>query len=154
MDFQTPESVCLYMASFLPNNAGSILEPTPGEGNLVRACQSKGIVTAPSDFFTLPEDSKYDWIVMNPPFTPMAQGYKILYRCMNMSDNIIALMPWLVLINGSKRTKDIFDFGLVSVTHLPRKIFDGSRVQTCILQMKRGYKGTTELRNYETAGEQ
>jgi hypothetical protein len=68
---------------------------------------------------------------------------------MEMSDNIIALMPWLTMINGAKRTKDIMDFGLVSITHLPRKVFDGSRVQTCILEMRRGYTGKTEIASFE-----
>lgn len=44
MNFQTPLDVCDYMASFLPDNAGNILEPTAGEGNLVRACSTKGTV--------------------------------------------------------------------------------------------------------------
>lgn len=149
MDFQTPENVCLYMASFLPQNAGYILEPTAGVGNLARACSTHGTVVAPEDFFSM-KRSRFDWIVMNPPFTPMSVGYKILYECMEMSDNIIALMPWLTLINGAKRTKDIMDFGLVSITHLPRKIFDGSRVQTCILEMKKDYKGKTEFKNFVT----
>lgn len=147
LDFQTPENVCEYMAGFLPQNAGSILEPTAGMGNLVRACSLYGDVTAPEDFFKM-EKSRFDWIVMNPPFTPMAVGYKILYECMEMSDNIIALMPWLTMINGAKRTKDIMDFGLVSITHLPRKVFDWSRVQTCILEMCKGYTGKTEFKNF------
>lgn len=140
--FQTPEHVCEYMASFLPDQAGSILEPTAGKGNLVKSLYKKGNVTAPEDFFTM-EKQKFDWIVMNPPFTPMAQGYKILYACMEMSDQIIALMPWLTMINGEKRTKDIMRFGLKSITHLPRTIFKGSRVQTCILEMSKGYVGDT-----------
>ena len=28
-NFQTPIDICEYMASFLPNNPGIILEPTP-----------------------------------------------------------------------------------------------------------------------------
>ena len=141
-NFQTPEYVCDYMASFLPNNAGYILEPTPGKGNLVKVLEQKGKVYAPNNFNDV-KDVKFDWIVMNPPFTPMKQGYDILYKCMNMTDNIIALMPYLTIINGEKRTQDIMDWGLKSITHLPRSVFKGSRVQTCILEMKRGYKGDT-----------
>ena len=148
MDFQTPDYICEYMASFVPDNAGSILEPTAGEGNLVKALNKKGIITAPEDFFSLPENSRFDWIVSNPPFSPMILGYKILDKCMTMSDNLIFLMPWLTLINSEKRTKKIFDFGLVSVTHLPRNVFAGSRVQTCILNMRKGYKGDTIFNNY------
>lgn len=148
MDFQTPLDICEYMISFLPNNAGSILEPTAGEGNLLKYCEQKGHVTAPKNFFSL-KDERFDWIVMNPPFSPMKLGYTILYSCMNKSDQIIALMPWLTLINGEKRTKDIIEFGLVSITHLPRTAFKGSRVQTCILEMKKGHTQTTKFFNFQ-----
>ena len=141
-NFQTPIFICEYMSSFLPENAGTILEPTAGKGNLVKSLTKYGDVFAPDDF-NLMEKQKFDWVVMNPPFTPMKQGYDILYSCMDMSDNIIALMPYLCIINGEKRTNDIMNFGLKSITHLPRSVFKGSRVQTCILEMKRGYVGDT-----------
>lgn len=146
MDFQTPPEICQFMASFLPEHAGKILEPTPGTGNLVKVLKSKGEVFASPDFFELDDQEKFDWIVMNPPFTPMKLSYKILYRCMSMSPNLIALMPWLTIINSEKRTKDIMEFGLKSITHLPRSIFKGSRVQTCILQMKQGWSEATIFR--------
>ncbi len=108
-DFQTPEKICKYMSSFLPENSGDILEPTKGLGNLVKALCEKGNVIAPDgDFFEM-EKRRYDWVVMNPPFTPMKKGYQILYECMDMADNIIALMPWLTIINGQKRTNDILN---------------------------------------------
>ena len=147
-DFQTPLEVCEYMASFLPDNAGDILEPTKGVGNLVSVLEKKGNVIAPDGNFFDMEKRKYNCVVMNPPFSPMKKGYDILYECMEMSDNIIALMPWLVLINGNKRTTDIMNFGLISITHLPRKVFNGARVQTCIMEMKKGYKGKTTFNNF------
>lgn len=140
--FQTPDYICDYMASFLPKNAGVILEPTPGKGNLVKALLSKGVVIAP-DSLEYIDKSNYDWVVMNPPFTPMKQGYDILYNCMELTENIVALMPYLAIINSEKRTDKIVDWGLVSITHLPRKVFNGSRVQTCILHMKKGFAGET-----------
>jgi len=146
-NFQTPKQVCRYMADFLPTNCGTILEPTRGIGNLVTELKTKGKVVAPDDFFKM-EKTRFDYIVMNPPFSPMSVGYKILYDCMEMSNNIIALMPWLTIINGEKRTNDIFNFGLKSITHLPRKIFNGSRVQTCILEMEKGFNGGTMFKNY------
>jgi len=146
MDFQTPESICNLMASLLPENAGNILEPTPGIGNLSRALNGKGNVISPEDdFFKMKHKRKYNYIVMNPPFTPMKLGYQILYDCMELSNNIIALMPWLTIINSQKRTSKIKEFGLVSIIHLPRSVFKGSRVQTCILKMKKGYCNNTEF---------
>ena len=84
-----------------------------------------------------------------PPFSPMKEGYEILNVCMEMSNTIIALMPWLTIINSERRTKKILDFGLHSVTHLPRTAFPGSRVQTCILDMQRGVSGDTKLLFYK-----
>jgi len=124
------------MVGLLPAGVVSVLEPTPGAGNLVRSLNGYQ-VTAPSDFFQV--FGSFDAVVMNPPFTPMELGYQILYRTMQMTDIIIALMPWLTIINSQKRTDDIKAYGLKSVTHLPRLVFPGSRVQTCVLEMRRGY---------------
>lgn len=38
-NFQTPTDVCDYMAKMVPQTANTILEPTPGLGNLVRAIE-------------------------------------------------------------------------------------------------------------------
>ena len=141
--FQTPTHICEYMAAFVPGINARVLEPTPGKGNLVKTLKERCYVYAPEHFEDVPFDSYFDYIVMNPPFSPMKVGYQILYKCMNMTDNIIALMPYLTIINGEKRTKDIMHYGLKSITHLPRSTFKGSRVQTCILEMHRGYMGDT-----------
>ena len=37
MDFQTPEWLCKLMVGMLPAHCETILEPTPGKGNLVDA---------------------------------------------------------------------------------------------------------------------
>ena len=146
MDFQTPLNVCDYMVKMIPyydyGKNLKILEPTPGQGNLVNSLRKylKSEIVAPDNFWDLPKNEKYNFVVMNPPFSPMKQGYEILYRCMDLSNNIIALMPWLTIINGEKRTKDIMNFGLKSITHLPRNIFKGSRVQCCILEMQKGHQ--------------
>jgi len=151
MDFQTPEIICEYMISLLGDGVyKNILEPTPGEGNLVRAIKKKfpeSEVIEPMDFYK-EILTTYDAILMNPPFSPPKQAYSILDYCMSKSNRIIALMPHVTIINSSKRTKRIFDFGVISIIHLPRKIFQGSRVQTCILNMKKGYHGTTIYMNY------
>ena len=151
MDFQTPPDICRYMASMVPTRARLVLEPTPGEGNLVKALMEAGLrVHAPDDFWQLPAGEKYDAIVMNPPFSPMEVGYRILSRCMEMSDVVVALMPWLAMINSEKRTRRIMEFGLRSITHLPRTAFQGSRVQTCVLEMNRWWKGKTFFTTYGT----
>jgi len=80
-DFQTPEIICNFMARLLPDGIVTVLEPTPGRGNLARALAGYQ-VTAPAEL----------------------------------------------------------------VIHLPRDIFPGFRVQTCILNMQNGFRGRTALR--------
>jgi len=143
MQFQTPQYTCKYMVSLLPDNVKTVLEPTPGEGNIVKELGGFD-VTTPANFWEI--NGTWDAIVMNPPFTPMDVGYKILYRCMEMSPIVIALMPWLTLINSERRTKRIMEFGLKSITHLPRSTFKGSRVQTCVLEMIQGWSGECSFR--------
>ena len=48
----------------------------------------------------------------NPGFKRNPIGHR-----MDMTDNIIALMPYLTIINGDKRTNDIINWGLKSITH-------------------------------------
>jgi hypothetical protein len=146
MEFQTPPIVCDYMAGlvnlpFGPNSTTTLLEPTPGEGNLVVALRKKGYnkIIAPDDFWNLRKDgwlnTRIDCVVMNPPFSPATEGYRFLDACMEMSQRIIALMPWWTIINSEKRLHKILTYGLVSVTHLPRRTFPGSRIQCCVLVM-------------------
>lgn len=146
--FQTPPVVAGYMASMLPDNAGTILEPTPGLGNIVEAIKSKGTVIAPRMFEDLPVGGTYDYAVMNPPFTPMKEGYRYLKEVMSMTDNIVALLPWFILINSDRRMIELKTWGLVSVTALPRKTFPGCRIQCCVLELKKGYQGETEFKSF------
>lgn len=142
-DFQTPDWVCRLMVRRIPIGAKTILEPTPGDGNLVRAIQSQfpdSIVYDPVHFGKFPYHG-VDCIVANPPFTPMQTGYQLLETFFGLSNNIIILMPWLALINSEKRTKTYMEHGLKQVIHLPRSAFPGARVQTCILVFEGGYPG-------------
>jgi type I restriction-modification system DNA methylase subunit len=150
MDFQTPEYICKYMVALIPNNCKSFLEPTAGEGNIINQLKMNGYndITFPKDFFKMDFNKRFDCIIMNPPFTPMNKGYEILFKCMEMSDNIIALMPWLTIINSTKRLNKIKEYGLVEITHLPRNVFKGSRVQTCILKMQKEYNKNIEFKIY------
>lgn len=149
MDFQTREDICCYMVELLNFSTGRILEPTPGKGNIVRVLQDRGFeVEDPEDFWQLDFSRRFDGVVMNPPFTPMKVGYRILDLCLEMSSHVIALMPWLTLINSVNRTNKLKEFGLRSVTHLPRNIFPGARVQCCILQLDKNYTGKTNLEFY------
>ena len=43
-DFQTPIDVAEYMVSLLPINVKTVLEPTPGIGNVVAALNGGGML--------------------------------------------------------------------------------------------------------------
>lgn len=159
-NFQTPIPVCEYMVSMLTEKHISILEPTPGLGNLAGAVSRTGrSCLRADDFFLLPPDLKFDAIVMNPPFSShssflenaptdinlkgMRVGYHILFECMKRSDCVIALMPWLTIADSDVRFRSLKAFGLKSITPLPRKTFQYARIQTCIIELERGFEGQT-----------
>lgn len=161
--FQTPPSVCRYMVSLLPNGIRSVLEPTPGLGNLVSALWQYD-VTDPVDYFLLDKNRRFDAVVMNPPFshrtadlenapkgygTGLKVGYRILVECMHKSDTVIALMPWFTIGDSDVRLRYLKNFGLISVTALPRKTFQYARIQTVILHLQKGYKGETTFKVFD-----
>ena len=165
-EFQTPPEVCRYMASLVPDDCVNVLEPTPGIGNLVNALlETRHLVTAPSDYFLLDRSLKFDAVVMNPPFSSksaftenivgnfagkgMRFGYAMLLDCMKKSDNIIALMPWFTISDSDVRLRYLKSWGLISVTALPRKTFQYARIQTCVLQLQKGYTGNTEFKVFD-----
>src|SRR5688572_1264997 len=69
-DFQTPPPVCKYMASLVPAGVKTVIEPTPGQGNLVKALQATGYqVTAAVNFWDIAFTDRYDAVVCNLPFS-------------------------------------------------------------------------------------
>lgn len=79
----------------------------------------------------------------------MKLGYHILFKCMGMSNNIIALMPWFTISDSDVRMRFIKSYGLKSITVLPRKTFNYTNIQTCILNCQNGFKGSTEFIVYD-----
>ncbi|MBN2286932.1 MAG: hypothetical protein JXI43_10825 [Tissierellales bacterium] len=157
-DFQTPGHIVKYMISLIPPGVRIVLEPTPGEGNIVNVLDGKYEVTYPEDFFLL-EKKRYDCIIMNPPFSSkyantenapkeikgMKIGYYILYQCMEISDIIIALMPWFTISDSDRRLQHIMEFGLKSLTALPRNTFKYSRIQTVVMELVKGFSQVTRF---------
>jgi hypothetical protein len=162
MNFQTPLDVAKYMCSMIPSEAYTILEPTPGKGNILKYLQNYH-VTAPDNFFEMDLDL-FDCIVMNPPFSikyayglpkefdykGMRLGYYILTECMRMSDHVIALMPWFTISDSDVRLRYIKKFGLKSITALPRKTFQYCRIQTCVLELYKGWEKDTIFKTFES----
>lgn len=151
------------MADLIPEGVSTILEPSRGLGNIVRELESRDYdVTAPIDFFLM-KKRRFDCVVMNPPFSDkscrmenappglkgMKTGYHFLEEAMEMSDNVIALMTWFTMIDSDVRVRKLKAFGLKSITALPRKTFQYTRIQTCILELNKGYSGPTEYKVFE-----
>lgn len=147
----------------IPYEAKTILEPTPGIGNLVKEIPARCQITTYDDFFSHSKEDRFDCIVMNPPFsskyafnvpddlgkTGMRLGYYMMMECMRMSDHVIALMPWFTISDSDVRMRNIKKWGLKSVTALPRKTFQFARIQTVVLEMQKGYLGATELKVFD-----
>lgn len=163
-NFQTPPQVCRYMASLVPEGTRTVLEPTPGLGNLVKALKNYE-VTAPEDYFLLDASLRFDCVVMNPPFSSrwgflqnapnelkaagMRLGYQILLQCMEKSDNVIALMPWFTISDSDVRLRRFKKYGLKSITGLPRKTFAYTRIQTIVLELHKGWEDPTLFHTFD-----
>jgi len=159
--FQTPVEVAEYMCSLIPEHAQTVLEPTPGDGNIVQFLEDYQ-VTAPENYFDLLQQN-FDCIIMNPPFSSkyvygqpdtieekgMKIGYRILFECMAMSDHVIALMPWFLILDSSVRLEQLREYGLKSITALPRSTFRYARIQCCVFELHRGWKQETLFKTFK-----
>jgi len=159
--FQTPLTVCEYMVDMIPIECETLIEPTKGLGQLADAARRAGWtkIYTPKDFFLIDTTLRYDCALLNPPFSSnsanlenappdinlkgMRVGYHILNECMKMSDNVIALMPWFTISDSDVRLRALKEFGLKSLTALPRKTFEYARIQTVVIELQKGYTGET-----------
>jgi hypothetical protein len=162
-EYQTLPEICAYMAGLIPETARTVLEPTPGKGNLVRAIEARGFdCTAPGNFFDVGR-AQFDSIVLNPPFSEkhafgipvganlsgMKLGYHILTECLHMSNSVVALMPWFVLTDSDRRMRQFKKYGIRSITALPRRAFSYSRIQTMVIEFSKHYSGSTEFKVFD-----
>lgn len=161
-DFQTPAVVAKHMAkmawymlmSLDDYDHKGVIEPTPGHGNLVKELSElfgSGNIQFPiGDFWETPlRETPCDLVVMNPPFSPVVEMERFVEFGLNYAEiGVIALLPWSYIINSERRLVRLMDYGFVSVTNLPRKTFPGCRVQTCIVELRKGYKGQTEFKKF------
>lgn len=102
---------------------------------------------------------------MNPPFSAkyarienatidlskygMRLGYHFLTECMKKSDNIIALMPWFTISDSDVRLRFLKNYGLKSLTALPRKTWQYARIQTVVIELVKGWHQETEFKVYD-----
>lgn len=101
-----------------------------------------------------PFSEKYTNMKNAPPFIQkkgMRAGYYILSQCMGMSDTVIALMPWFTITDSDVRSRFFKEYGLKSLTSLPRKTFQYTRIQCVVMELVKGYDKATTFKffNYE-----
>lgn len=163
-DFQTPPNVASYIASLIPDHIKTVTEPTPGAGNIVIALERRGFhVFSPKCYWDIKDTDRFEAIACNLPFSSktwtnlpdryadkgMVVSYEQLFRLMQMTESMVALMPWFTISDSDVRLRAIKKYGLISVTALPRKTFQYARIQTCILQFQKGYTGSTEFKVFD-----
>jgi ferritin len=101
---------------------------------------------------------------MNPPFTSksaylqnapaelqnsgMKIGYYMLQKSMEMSNHVIAIMPWFTLSDSDVRLRFLKAYGIKSLTALPRKTFEYVRIQTVIIELLKDYKEETIFKTF------
>lgn len=89
----------------------------------------------------------FDIVITNPPFD--SKSYGIFNKIILFSNNISILVHYLFIINSNSRTRLVKNFGIKKITHLPRGVFDNSKVQTCILFLESGFKEDTIFNLFE-----
>lgn len=145
VDFQTPPWLCRHIVGKLERvipKSALVVEPTPGAGNMVEALRAAGYTNVefpPGDFFDWTPSGKPVAVVGNPPWTPNTLAYKILDRCLEFGpDFLVMLMPWYTLTNSDSRAQRLRAAGLQTVISLPRGVFQGVRINSCVLVIEPG----------------
>lgn len=154
------------MVNLIKEEPKLVLEPSIGEGNLVKALWQKypntkviaydieetplkddRLIFIKQDFLEAKIDYKPDLILSNPPFTPMTIGYDFFDKLVNIQQRGIYILPYLFLINSNSRPKKYSKtIQIKNIINLPRSVFKNSRIQTCILDT---YEGSTDVINYK-----
>lgn len=164
-EFQTPMYVADYMVELINYKPNLVLEPSIGQGNLVKALWKKypeckvigyDIEETPliderltfikQDFLKADIDFKPDLILSNPPFSPMCLSYNFFDKLVKIQKRGVYILPYLFLINSNSRPhKYSEEIDIKNIINLPRTVFKNSRIQSCILDV---YDGKTLLTNY------
>jgi hypothetical protein len=59
------------------------------------------------------------------------------------------LMPWFTISDSDVRLRHIKSYGLKSITALPRKTFEYARIQTCVFELEKGFKGESLFKTFQ-----
>lgn len=105
--YETPYSIT---RQFLERESlsGKILEPSCGDGAIVRVLKEKGLNAVGKDIFNgedfLLKTEKHDAIVTNPPFS---LAYEFIQKAKTLTDYFAFLLP-LSYLHGKKRFDNIY----------------------------------------------
>ena len=94
------------------------------------------------DFFDY--NTPVDWIVSNPPYSIFKE---VLKHSMELTDNIVYLIPMNKLTSSFTRVKELAEFGGIPYILLlnPKDCNFPFGFCTCAVYIKRGYRGLTEI---------
>ena len=115
--YETPYSIT---RQFLEreNVAGTVLEPSCGDGAIVQVLQEKNLNVTGKDLSLgqdfLEETERYDAIITNPPFS---LAYEFIKKAKTLTDYFAFLLP-LSCLHGKKRFDDIYSDGSFSLSRV------------------------------------
>lgn len=156
--YPTPEYIVNIAQELLQHdNKSIILEPSCGTGNLIKGLESfvdaieinsdcvkilkeKNINVIHDDFLTFNPSMKYDYIIMNPPFSKKQDVLHIIkaFSLLNEGGVLVAIASSNVL-SKSKELQDICDKHLEYSDMFTNKEFksSGTNINTMILKLKK-----------------
>lgn len=98
------------------------------------------------DFFDYEE--KVDWIITNPPYSILDE---VLEHSFKIADNVVYLVPISKIFTSLKRIRSILNFGNIKEIHVisASKCGFPFGFPACAIWFKRGYKGSTIIKELE-----
>ena len=143
---RTPLSISK-MAIDMFNLYGKILDPFRGDGSFYfqypeRLEKDWCEIDQDRDFFDYNE--KVDWIISNPPYSILDE---VLEHSFEIADNIVYLVPLSKIVSSMKRVRAINKFGGVPFVYILASSKCGFNFgfPSCIIHIKKGYKGETKI---------
>ena len=106
--YETPYSITRQFLEVETGISGKILEPSCGNGAIVKVLKDKGFDVIGKDLEFghdfLRETERYDAIITNPPFSI---AYEFIQKCKELSNYFALLLP-LSYLHGKKRFDNIY----------------------------------------------
>lgn len=142
----TPEETAKTIISKF-NLSGKVLDPFKGKGafydNYPEGVEKDWCeIDEGKDFFSYKD--RVDWIVSNPPYSIFGE---VLKHSMELTDNIVYLIPLNKLTSSFTRVKELYNFGGIPYIYLlsPKACNFPFGFCTCAVWIKKGYRGETRI---------